>query len=1853
MTGPIKITTGTRILAMFFLVTFLAEILTPTIAYALTGGPSQPEVQSFEPVGTTQMVDPFSGDFVYNIPLMDVDGYPLNISYHSGVSMDQEASWVGLGWNLNVGTINRGMRGLPDDFKGSEDKVTKELNINHNWTLGFNSSKSIELAGFPSVKPSFGTGFGIFYNNYRGVGYELNTSASVKLGDRVSVTPGIGLTANSQEGISLEPSLSLGLKTNKQEDKDVKVCAGISANVGATFNTRKGLQQLSMHRNASLTVMKSTRGNNHSGSIPIGDQSYVPQINMPMNNFSISGSFAFGWEFKWGAIMKRLSVYYHNQHLDKNSITEPAYGYMYADEANDDKDALHDINREKDGEYTKHTPALPLTNFTYDIYSVSGQGVGGMYRPFRNDKGVVCDPNVETSSKGGNIGADVTVADIVKLGLSGGTNFTSAHSGKWKGGSGSAQGVLGFKGKSKNRPEVEPYYFKEAGEMTAIDQSYYNEMGNSDKNIDEPVSIDVTDGGDAKAVFTNNVEIKNGQNIKRVKRNQAISVFTAEEAKYAALEKKIKSYTINADGDQIPEGSGNDPGEERDSGLRKKNHISEITTYRTDGARYVYGIPAYNNIQQEVTFNVGSNSVDLNTGLVNYAGGTDNSTSNKLGFDHYFSSTELPAYAHSYLLTAVLSADYVDRLGDGPTDDDFGTYTKFNYNKHSSSYKWRVPYEKNAARFNEGLKTQSSDNKGSYVYGEKEIWYLKSVVTKSMVAEFTLSDREDGHGVVDKNGGPSNDAQNTLQKLDKITLYSKCDRTENGSNAVPLQEVHFVYDYDLCKGIPNSISGNGKLTLKQIYFTYQKSLKGKLSPYRFNYCYKEGKDAEHDNQMEIDHNPRYSLNGYDRWGNYKKDNPAHPNSDFPYVDQQTDDASRKKSDQNASAWSLTQIQLPSGGNIDVSYESDDYSFVQDKKSMQMMEVIGLGSTEAMIKSASTTNTLYENDVPHTPNNFLKVKLPVPVTSDQEFREKYLADPFASGSKEMKTIYFRFLVDIIGDQGGFLKTGNRPEFVSGYAELTGNSGSCKPAGIPSNEAWVELKSVKIDFMGNDKSSANPIARTAWQMARIYLSNEMYPGSSKDPDDNGTNVPQLAKSLIGFIADMKSMAGGVNRALRRWEFGKVTTLTNGQSIVRLYSPEFTKRGGGCRVKKLMMSDNWSGMANDGVSQNASYGQEFNYTKVLEGSNGQVISSGVAEYEPMIGNDENPLHQPVAFTNEHWMIPDDRFYQETPYGESFYPNPSIGYSQVTVRSLQSPDIKRTATGKIVHEFYTARDFPVVTEQTTMQRKSDKSSRIAELFSFRQHDYETVSQGFLVKLNNMHGKQKATSVYAEGQKDPISYQKFFYKTDKDNNQSLNSKVLAIGKDGTVRNEVVGKEADFIADMRQNSSENWVKQGALEVDISKIIVPPLVIVIPIPSFFPDFSKQTKEFKSAVVTKVITTYGILEKVVSYDLGSQVTAENLAYDAETGEVLLTKVNNNFDDPVYSFTYPAHWAYDRMGMAYRNLGMQIEIKGVENGMVTLKHKSHSKYFVAGDEVINSKNHERYWVNSVDKGNIELINRYNEQDDKVNISGESILAIVKSGRKNMQATPVGSITLLDNPIVEEDGQKKLSFTRILNASATEFSDRWTDYCECDIDNGSWQDDPSDDPIDYASNSAGQKFFPKGNLYTQGAAGIWKAKRNNVFLTEREHSDLNRNSDIRKDGTYRNFAPFWKPNSGRDWRKFRSNWAWTSEVTKMSPYGFELENKDTLNHFSSAVYGYSNTLPVAVVQNARYKEVGVDNFEDHNCTNCVDDHWSFKVRQNVSKITTDQAHTGKKSMELQPHTKTKLGKKIICKPDINIPPV
>lgn len=90
---------------------------------------------------------------------------------------------------------------------------------------------------------------------------------------------------------------------------------------------------------------------------------------------------------------------------------------------------------------------------------------------------------------------------------------------------------------------------------------------------------------------------------------------------------------------------------------------------------------------------------------------------------------------------------------------------------------------------------------------------------------------------------------------------------------------------------------------------------------------------------------------------------------------------------------------------------------------------------------------------------------------------------------------------------------------------------------------------------------------------------------------------------------------------------------------------------------------------------------------------------------------------------------------------------------------------------------------------------------------------------------------------------------------------------------------------------------------------------------------------------------------------------------------------------------------------------------------------------------------------------------------------------------------------------------------------------------------------------------------------------------------------------------------------------------MTQYSPFGAELENKDALNRYSSAQYGYNFTLPTAVASNSKYGHMGGDNFEDYSFLNTRDGHFNFKSNVDDDgldgvQITTDQSHTGHSSL-------------------------
>ena len=654
--------------ARVLLFVFTYQLVLPTISFALTTGPSQPEVHGFEPVGTTDMVDMFSGDFVYNIPLLDVEGYPINISYHGGVTMEQEASWVGLGWNINPGVINRTVRGVPDDFNG--DTLSKELHIKDENTLRVGLDLGVEVAGLgdPLLGLSADIGTNVNISNYRGVSCDFGLGCGINLARSASV--GINMGVGSQTGASIDYNANYSMETSTLMGKDMSATVGIG--VGQGYNTRTGLTDKTFSISASAGNQYNSSHINVSGTaLPVSIKNYVPCITNSSTMSSIYGRLKLGGELFWVYLYGNIKGSYSNLHYNNDGSRE-SYGYLYLQNAGGDNSAILDFTRDRDGMFNKTMEYLPPASMTYDIYNVSGQGTGGMFRPFRNDFGSVYDPAISSNQTSNSLALEVGVGDIFEAGIDYTSSGTDITSGPW------LKYQKGFTGRTSGSI-YEDVYFKQAGELTSVNPDYYAAIGGT-------------------------------------------AAITPDQASGLPATKPGSGTTRDPRGNLLYCNAG-------DGG-----HISEMIQVQKDGKRYCYSLPALNHVQKEATFSVNPpSSTDLAAGLVAYTVGSDDSLSNNKGIDQYYSSTTTPEYAHSFLLTSVLSADYVDVTGDGPTDDDLGSFTKFNYSRKESDYRWKAPFVAGKAQYEPGFWSEPRDDKGSYVAGSRDEWILSTIETKNFI----------------------------------------------------------------------------------------------------------------------------------------------------------------------------------------------------------------------------------------------------------------------------------------------------------------------------------------------------------------------------------------------------------------------------------------------------------------------------------------------------------------------------------------------------------------------------------------------------------------------------------------------------------------------------------------------------------------------------------------------------------------------------------------------------------------------------------------------------------------------------------------------------------------------------------------------------------------------------------------------------------------------------------------------------------------------------------------------------------------------------------------------------------------
>lgn len=1867
-------------------------------------GPNQSETSGFSINSTDGMVDKFTGDFSYSIPLMDVEGYPITLSYNSNVGMNSEASWVGLGWDLSVGAVSREMRGIPDEFNG-EQNITREYhqkdyNIENGWKTGV----------FGGISPKWGSKYNLsaqitllgggYKNSYlgKGVTFDFGITSGFSVGDKTYFAPsfGTGFSIDTKNGVGSNHSFGFGIgKTDGSK--------GMEISYGGSYNSRNGVTDKML--SLGLSTLE-TEGDYRKGkevgvgsSISFGTATNIPRVTFNETGFSdrldLSAYFAVkDVKSRW-KVGGKIITYSSASHIDGHEILQPAIGYLHSGKRNQytNNFPVMDFNRATDFAFSEEMSNLSFSYQTYDFFHVNAMGVSGQFRANRNDYGSYYDPIGKSEFDGINKEIEVgfqnnislPLSQEITLGVSAGTQTAGTQSSSWVTSSGNP---IDFTSESKGNSFDNSVYFKSVGEPTQISTDALTMLGGEvanrfviEKNVVARTLGLTTDlVNEAGNLNTINSTAVNASNQKPVIATVFKPIIAAELTNSAA-------YYFSHDENVFYSGSLNQLNRVV-AGFKVNNHISKLEVVSTDGVKYSYGIPVYNKFYDEVSFSCGGLSVNSDSKLVIYNAG-DNSVTNTLGRSNLYDKTTMPAFAHSFLLTEMTSSDYIDRTSNGPSLDDMGSYYKFNYtqsygelNTTEDFYKWRFPVSggtANEAMLNKGFEGTDADDIANYTYGEKEIWYTHSIESKNLVAEFYLKDRYDAYGVQDENG--LLDLNQPLKCIDKIVLYNRSERLEKGANAKPLQTVYFEYDYSLCKNSPSNkfsyaanldLTKSGKLTLKAIRVQTGISVEMKLSKYEFIY------------PTTSEGNPNFNYANVDGWGNIKVNDVNKPNDVNPYAVQDKTTANT-----NSGAWKMNQIINPMGGVTEIEYEADRYAFVQSERAMKHMDIHGM------------TNLV----------QFLYLQ-----TQTSWNGTDYVNSDFTSNLNLIALTNFFNAVNYSWAQLNFFwaTVFEAQTSIKGGAKYTQKYGKFVEKLTPNNVIVFELDeeiggantiiqagdSVKNNYF---KKSDNTFLKELYFRMHVDVTTDVkelvqtFATISEDQSDPFDNLlpyeddfsaigvmpkdPTSGKYKYGYVV-LEPVNSGEKESKSgddKEEGGSLTMhplQKTSLEYVRQNLPD--KIYGSCEDCNTNLSIDWKAffggdiykaMIEKGhyvesyyndystmrlfVEDSVKYASTGRVKKITYKDKWDVISGEAASiynwnYIYTL-NDQNTgvaCYEPRSSRDENSLYNWETFIDTK---KKFPDETKFSTLKIADPLYPSPIIGYSAV-KVLFENseakgYSISEFYTSKDKPTFEDNTDiispeKIKKIKPLTGESLERYG-FSQGYIVKTNDFHGKPQVSSVYDRFGNLQVRSTYNYYE--------LGEKQKMLDRNGVVREESIALEYDIHNDSRfvVDSSEMWLFGLELTLRATSSFVPPF---IPLIYFVPNFYKTSRKrgFYSTCMVKHINQSAQLKSIETQNMMSINSAENLVFDKYTGNVLLSSLKDEFNDTLYSFNYPAHWYYEQ----FRELNNveDFSVQGsIASGVFSISGTQNlTNSLVPGDiiQITNGTTTESAWVLEVNTSNVSLI----ESNGTVysGLSGGSItLTIIKSNRKNrINETMKGVITKKEPIIVSS--QFTFPESEIISSSVITHNDRNNLRCT-----GRFLDKGYNEVL---VNEVVNPFLfgAKGDLVMESQFA-WQSERIN---DQHAHG-------IRFDGTYTDYFPFYKLNA-TDQKWYRINetshpnylstelyrkWRNLGKVKTFDEYAKPLESVDQLNVFSSVLYGYHHGLtlvPTAQAVNAKQQDIAFDGFEDYNYFSTVvwgvsETHFDFtNILSTDVLISSEQKHSGLASLKVLPNHSAYVKKKV-----------
>jgi YD repeat-containing protein len=810
-----------KTISFFLLFVLLFNMLTPAVSYAATGI-TQAEFSSYESISATDMVNLSTGDFTFNLPILEVPspegGFSLPLAYHAGIQLEEEASWVGLGWSLNAGAIQRNASQYPDDFSGESLNTTISNSGGEGFGINFifgtytnDSQKGTGgTVGFGSV---IGMGFGTAAG-FTAMGVTFSPDNGIKVdavGVAMSLVTVATMGSSSILSTAFEGGAALGVALNTASA--LYSYTNMAVGLASTGSSTMSLNDWTITKNNYFFYqsynyhLDASKSENMYGALYLGDITELDNSEGEARPPVIS----------YGSL--NVSPVNSKRFLNQDGLRPVSDMHYYADNSN-------------------LSWVIQPSSIGYDNFNVMGDGISGNIKPYRTDVGSLAYPNLGDQYYRRYSPVQFVNSSLSKINFKYDGDFANNYSHHRYGNS-----EMGIDNNATNL--VANGHFN----WILYDSHLYSQRREADRPLNGGFKNNHL-AGSRHVNWFSNTEISNG---------------TAKSNNFMDFQNSTSRATFR-------------------STLPAKG-IGGFSITRADGLTYHYALPVYNKTQKTVSYSVADPNnrtqvINYNPYAINWLltgiTGPDFVDRGEIGIIDGADFGYWVMFNYGNFTSA-----YHWR-----TPYDYDTYSASSNDTRQFSEGTKETYYLNSivTRTHTALfvKSMRYDGKGYYQRGSVPSGTQYCAAFYPIIEDAALSVKLN-EIIVLKNEdyaqiglSYSSFAQSNPTLSNWNAVLDDADITPSMRNLIKdrqIKRIAFNYTYDLCNKTPSSFDGGiypgsvndkcsyswklGKLTLNSISMRGENDIQT-MPDYKFNYG----------------NNPNYSSNNWDGWGVYKSDGTA-------------------------------------------------------------------------------------------------------------------------------------------------------------------------------------------------------------------------------------------------------------------------------------------------------------------------------------------------------------------------------------------------------------------------------------------------------------------------------------------------------------------------------------------------------------------------------------------------------------------------------------------------------------------------------------------------------------------------------------------------------------------------------------------------------------------------------------------------------------------------------------------------------------------------------------------------------------------------------------------------------------------